>query len=514
LTYYKYHTGISHLISTTKKTYNGSNYVALATNFGYESPYHTLQTSDTTTDSQGNVLINKTYYSKDYANSATADNVFGKMNARNLLEPVRTDSWRNGNLVGEKVTKYYDFASSAPDTLIYPANVYNLEAATPLTPAQAGESTSWTAPVTTLIPNSYLISKVNFSFDPNTGRMINQQLTEDKSQGIQWSDQLKLPVALVDNAKNTPTLKEFYYEGFEESTTAGLYTGNAHTGTHGVFAPYTVNWTRPNSRNYVISYWYFSGSKWHFRPEQAFTDTLTLSGGTLYDDIRIHPADANMITYTYTATGDLTSTTDAKGLTTYYEYDSFQRLKNIRDKDKNIVKSFCYNYAGQANGCYVNAPTYWSHFTSRTLSKSCAGDYTGSPVTYSVADSAYSSNISQQDAEDQAAADLDANAQNYANANGTCTINIIVNLSNTTSDGYHIGFSGYGNPSQTYPFAHGSTQIHVPSGTYNIDIFPDVNNNNLHNFSLTGQADQTQTVRGDFSGVNVTAGSNITITIY
>jgi len=42
-----------------------------------------------------------------------------------------------------------------------------------------------------------------------------------------------------------------------------------------------------------------------------------------------------------------TSETDANGNTTYYEYDGFQRLKLVKDKDGNIIKSFDYKY--QAN---------------------------------------------------------------------------------------------------------------------------------------------------------------------
>ena len=41
------------------------------------------------------------------------------------------------------------------------------------------------------------------------------------------------------------------------------------------------------------------------------------------------------------------SATDAKGQTTYYEYDSFQRLMNIKDKDQNIVKHIDYHYQNQ-----------------------------------------------------------------------------------------------------------------------------------------------------------------------
>ncbi|NHA08134.1 RHS repeat protein, partial [Mucilaginibacter sp. HC2] len=43
----------------------------------------------------------------------------------------------------------------------------------------------------------------------------------------------------------------------------------------------------------------------------------------------------------------ITSITDTKGETTTYEYDSFQRLMNVKDKDGNIVKHMDYHYQGQ-----------------------------------------------------------------------------------------------------------------------------------------------------------------------
>lgn len=54
--------------------------------------------------------------------------------------------------------------------------------------------------------------------------------------------------------------------------------------------------------------------------------------------------DAQVASFTYDLFMGTTSATDAKGMTTYYEYDSFQRLKYIKDQDGNIVKSYDYHY--------------------------------------------------------------------------------------------------------------------------------------------------------------------------
>jgi YD repeat-containing protein len=70
------------------------------------------------------------------------------------------------------------------------------------------------------------------------------------------------------------------------------------------------------------------------------------SAGTVwFDDIRLHPSDAQMITYTYDPLKGMTSSTDERGITTYYEYDSFGRLEAVKDQERNIIKSYKYNYA-------------------------------------------------------------------------------------------------------------------------------------------------------------------------
>lgn len=54
---------------------------------------------------------------------------------------------------------------------------------------------------------------------------------------------------------------------------------------------------------------------------------------------------ALITSYSYEPLVGITSQTDAKGQTTYYEYDTFQRLKNIKDQNGNIIKNNTYNYS-------------------------------------------------------------------------------------------------------------------------------------------------------------------------
>lgn len=54
--------------------------------------------------------------------------------------------------------------------------------------------------------------------------------------------------------------------------------------------------------------------------------------------------DAQVTTYTYKPLVGMTSITDAKGMTTYYEYDSFNHLKQVKDKEGNILSENEYHY--------------------------------------------------------------------------------------------------------------------------------------------------------------------------
>lgn len=52
-------------------------------------------------------------------------------------------------------------------------------------------------------------------------------------------------------------------------------------------------------------------------------------------------------TYTYDPALGLTSMTDPRGYTTYYRYDDYGRLYEVKDADGNILSQNQYNYAGQ-----------------------------------------------------------------------------------------------------------------------------------------------------------------------
>ena len=205
---------------------------------------------------------------------------------------------------------------------------------------------------------------------------------------------------------------EFFYEGFEESTSAT--TGNAHTGNLYSSSNYTTSFTIPNGRSYIIQWWNFAGGKWVFN-EQPYTGVMTLTGPV--DDIRIFPSDALITTYTFKPLVGQTSEIGPNGQTTTNEYDYLNRLQIVRDLDKNIVRKICYNFAGAPASCGL----FYNPVMSQSFTKSCPVGFVGSQVTYSVPANTYVSDINQGHANNLAQDDITANGQNYANLNGTCS---------------------------------------------------------------------------------------------
>ncbi|MFD0766140.1 DUF5977 domain-containing protein [Mucilaginibacter lutimaris] len=238
----------------------------------------------------------------------------------------------------------------------------------------------------------------------------------------------ELPIA---EATNT-TLSRIAFANFESDQTgnwiyaaSGLVTSDARTGKRS-FQSTLTSGTLP-AGNYSVSLWAKgSGSvsvngvdknitnNWKLY-EWAVNSPGTVSvnaNGNRIDDVRLSPAESQMTTYTYEPLKGLTSATDPKGLTTFYSYDDFQRLSTIRDESGNIKKQFNYN---QTN------PSFYSYPVNVTLQKNgCPPGYYGETLTYSLDAGAFTSNVSQEEANLAAARDLATNGQRYVNENGRC----------------------------------------------------------------------------------------------
>jgi len=168
----------------------------------------------------------------------------------------------------------------------------------------------------------------------NLGRVLE---TKD-NQGVFASAGLNeegLPIWSASNAR----YNQVYYNDFENS--AGT-TAAAKTGERSHIGPFTV--VVPTGA-YKLTFWQKNGSQnWQF-VERIINGNEPIGGSNIYvDQIRAVPLDARIATVSYDRYNKKISETDVNNLTTYYEYDQFDRLEIIRDHEKNIISKFSNYY--------------------------------------------------------------------------------------------------------------------------------------------------------------------------
>jgi YD repeat-containing protein len=306
----------SGLIKKTEKTYDpldSTKVVMAATEYEYDPLTNQLVTTNVHDSKQ--IEIRTTFnYPNHLILTGTAEIARRWLVAVNNITPVLKQEVFKGNTLISKST--VDYKTFATTNLVFPFE----------SKKYFGDQLS-----EYMIYNAY----------DSKGMLTGSQKYQGAKTSYKWGYNGQYLIASCVNA----AANEFFYQGFDDT---GI-VGNAHTGSRNSGATYTVSWTRPNTRAYMISYWRFTDGKWKFAEANYTGGTYVLTGGSMYDDIRIQPKDALMTTYTYKTLVGLTSSTDANGQTMYYKYDDFQRLKFVRDQNLNIVKSLDYNYLYQAN---------------------------------------------------------------------------------------------------------------------------------------------------------------------
>lgn len=177
-------------------------------------------------------------------------------------------------------------------------------------------------------------------------------------------------------------------------------------------------------------------------------------GSVWFDDVRIYPTAARMISYTYDPLIGKTSESDVNDRVTYYEYDKLGRLQFIKDEKRNIVKMNEYNTISKQSGC---PGIYYNHLITENFTRNnCGSGYIGRDFPVSVAANTYSSTLSQFDADAKAENYLLSNGQNIANASGGCAL-IYYNAPlsrNYTTENCNLGYKG------------GTVTYSVPYGRY------------------------------------------------
>jgi YD repeat-containing protein len=263
--------------------------VAKVTSYTYDSHKQVSQIS--TKKSNGDLLTTSFTHPYDYPSA-----VYDAMVARNMLAPVIEKKETKNTTQSELVKTNYSFwndtsvnmtASNNATNHIYPLSVE----------VKKGESS--------------IETKLNYNSYDNKGNITSVSKTNDAEALYIWGYDSQYPIAKIESA----TYSQF------SSQVANLQSKSNLDNDRKIDI---IN------SNGIISY-------------QGNEGVLRSALASLRDSL----ADAMVTTYTYDPLVGVTSVTDPKGYVIYYEYDQFNRLKQVKDQDGKILSANKYHYKNQ-----------------------------------------------------------------------------------------------------------------------------------------------------------------------
>lgn len=314
-----------------------SKYSVSKTEYFYENPVHLQLTKTISTQSDGSSIITENTYPADYVsiNSGSINSMKGDLYMHNALieKVVKRKIGNDVKIVAASFTSYKDAQGDDVGTPVFPSQFHALDLNVP--------KSTFISSLATGTPSdpSYILQQT-MKYDPNGNIAEVTQNGLSKSSYI-WGYNAAYPVAEVKNA----AVKDVFYTGFDFEGHGNSTDSKA--GKYSKSDGYQNIITNLTNGSYILEYWRKSGSVW----VPVVVNDINVANGEYtidltghIDEVRFYPSDALITTYTYDPLVGMTSSTDPKGQITYYEYDSFQRLKNIKDHNGNIIKSYDYHY--------------------------------------------------------------------------------------------------------------------------------------------------------------------------
>lgn len=344
----------------TQYSESGSPDYSTTTQYFYDNPAHIQMTSSVTTNSKGETTRNYYSYPLDFLSSNT---VLASMQQMNMLAiPVekRTELVKGGvsNVVGSNLTLFRMNGSSP-----VPDKVLNADLSQPVNNF---------APYNGSTPDSRYAVVTSFDVYDNFNNAIQFTDRSGMVHSFIYDYGSTLPVAAVTNS----TADKIAYTSFEadgkgnwnfSGTPVADATSPSGTQAYSLTAGNIQKTGLSTGLSYWVSYWYKSGASvtltggtvsnvvsssvvngWVNVTEKVSGATnLTLSGSGMIDELRLYPDQSQMTTYTHVPGVGVSSIMDENGMSTYFQYDSLNRLQFILDNNRNVVKKYTYNYKQQ-----------------------------------------------------------------------------------------------------------------------------------------------------------------------
>ena len=284
-------------VSTTDKYNYGVTNLELAESYNYNTNIHQNSTLVTRSSSDQNGSGTKKKYVLEYVNLyLSSDNAalgLKRLNEKHMnlpIEEVTLKTIDGIEYVTQGILRTFKAGQVVPD------EIYELNLQEPMPLSSFTFSSIGTDGV--FVKDSRYVMKVKFtSYDPLSFNLKEQQFNGGPKMCYLYSYNNQYPIAEIVNA--------------EYSAVESILTSVSIASFENMSAP-----------------------------DQATLDNFLAP-------LRTGLSSAQITTYTYKPLVGMTSMTDPRGMTVYYEYDSFGRLKSEKDHNGKVLKAYDYHYRGQ-----------------------------------------------------------------------------------------------------------------------------------------------------------------------
>lgn len=326
----------------------------------YDTNYNVTKITSSYDRTRGLEKEERIYYPYNY----TVGGGIGKLRDSAVLTlPVATETWITGDsnprISAGLITSFRQIGNND----IKPDTIYSLETNKPIVQGTIGtfDPSKLNRNANYFKPQSYFTS---YDSKGNLSEMKN--LVSGLSNAVITAYDQQYAVAKVSNAVQS----DIAYTSFE-TTNSGNWTiaGSARDNSDKLSGNKSYNLSNgavsrsglSTSTTYLLTVWakntasftingnspgtaIASQHNWNlFSVVLTGISSITISGSGLIDEVRLHPKDANMETYCYEPLIGVITSVDANNTVVHSEYDRLNRLKVIRDKDRNIVKRFDFS---------------------------------------------------------------------------------------------------------------------------------------------------------------------------
>ena len=286
---------------TTQYDSNGLNPIITEVNYYYDNPDHLQLTRAETTTSEGDQIKTQIYFPDDVINSTVLGDIdiisleefnaidsLKSVNQHRISEPVQVESYKNDVLLSTQRTNYKDWGvnSVGIGNRVLPETIQTAK----------GEITS-----TNLLEDRL----VYYNYDPHGNPTEVSKKGGTKIYYV-WGYNQTQPIAKIERYTNSQIAS------IQSLITAAITASDSDDDR-------CLDSEVCNEKNLR----------------------------TALTNLRNSLPNALVSTYTYDPLIGVTSITDPRGETIYYEYDEFNRLKFVKDSAGNILRKNEYHYKNQ-----------------------------------------------------------------------------------------------------------------------------------------------------------------------